>query len=62
MNRPDRLTVQPLIVCPKCNLEMRLFGIEAESNVRDLFTFECSDCGALEVRDVLVGTYRYDAR
>jgi hypothetical protein len=61
MSRPDRLTVQPLIVCPKCNLEMRLFGIEAETDVRDLFTFECN-CRALEVRGVLVGTYRYDTR
>ena len=63
MNRPDRLSiVQPLIVCPICKLEMRLFGIEAENEVRDLFTFECSSCDALEVRGVLVGTYRYDTR
>jgi hypothetical protein len=61
MNRPESI-VQPLIVCPKCSLEMRLFGIEAESDVRDLFTFECSSCGALEVRGLMVGTYRYDAR
>lgn len=61
MNSPDRLSiVQPLIVCPKCKLEMRLFGIEAENEVRDLFTFECSTCDALEVRGVMVGTYRYD--
>lgn len=63
MNSPDRLSiVQPLIVCPKCKLEMRLFGIEAENEVRDLFTFECSTCDALEVRGVMVGTYRYDMR
>jgi hypothetical protein len=29
-------------------------GIEPESDVRDLFTFECSSCGQLEVRGVLV--------
>jgi hypothetical protein len=33
---------------------MRLFGIEAESPKRDLFTFECDKCGHLEVRDVRV--------
>ena len=58
MNHPDKPNiVQPLIVCPKCHLEMRLFGIEAESDVRDLYTFECDRCGAIEVRGVLVGTY-----
>jgi hypothetical protein len=45
---------KPLIVCPNCRLEMRLFGIEPESPKRDLFTFECSKCGRLEVRGVLV--------
>ena len=63
MNSPERLSiVQPLIVCPKCKLEMRLFGIEADNEVRDLFTFECSSCDAFEVRGVLVGTCRYDMR
>jgi hypothetical protein len=33
---------------------MRLFGIEPESEVRDLYTFECTTCGRLEVRGVLV--------
>jgi hypothetical protein len=58
MGKPDNTSIiQPLIVCPRCNLEMRLFGIESESDVRDLFTFECGACGQLEVRGVLVGTY-----
>ena len=58
MNRADKTTItQPLILCPRCNLEMRLFGIEAESDVRDLYTFECGTCGQLEVRGVLVGSY-----
>jgi len=58
MSRPDKTTItQPLILCPRCNLEMRLFGIEAESDVRDLYTFECGTCGQLEVRGVLVGSY-----
>jgi hypothetical protein len=33
---------------------MRLIGIEAESEIRDLFTFECVVCHGLEVRGVLV--------
>ena len=41
---------------------MRLFGTEAESDVRDLYTFECESCGALEVRGVLVGSYRMASR
>jgi len=43
-----------LIVCPKCGLEMRLLGIEAESPERDLFTFECEECELIEVRGVRV--------
>ena len=59
MNPPDSPhIVRPLVACPKCNLEMRLFGIEAESDMRDLYTFECGNCRALEVRGVLVGTYK----
>ena len=46
--------IKALLLCPKCKLEMRLFGIEAESEVRDLYTFECSECRGLEVRGVLV--------
>ena len=49
-----REKIKPLILCPKCNVEMRLFGIELESDKRDLFTFECTACGGLEVRGVLV--------
>ena len=33
---------------------MRLFGIEAESAVRDLYSFECHSCGKIEARGVLV--------
>ena len=51
----DRPPAKSLIACPKCNLEIRLLKIEAESDLRDLFTFECSKCGALEIRGVLVG-------
>jgi hypothetical protein len=29
---------------------MCLFGIEAESDKRDLYTFECGACGCIEVR------------
>ena len=59
--RPFRKTVAPskepikaLLLCPNCNVEMCLFGIEAESAARDLYTFECSACGGLEVRGVRV--------
>ena len=46
-------SVEPLILCPQCKVEMRLFGIEAENSTRDLFTFECDKCGRLEVRGVM---------
>jgi hypothetical protein len=41
---------QPLILCPRCKLEMRLLGIEPYNSERELFTFECTECGQLEVR------------
>lgn len=50
----DTSKIKPLILCPDCKTEMRLFGIEAESEVRDLYTFECTGCGRVEVRDVVV--------
>ncbi len=43
-----------LAICQKRDLEMRLLGIEPETEVRDLFTFECVKCGAVEVPGVLV--------
>jgi hypothetical protein len=52
--RPKQNAVKSLAVCPKCQREMRLFGIEPESPSRDLYTFECDNCGALEVRGVRV--------
>jgi hypothetical protein len=42
--------VESLLLCPKCKVEMSLLGVEAESDMRDLYTFECSACGSLEVR------------
>ena len=41
-----------LLLCPNCNGEMLLFGIEAEGPKRDLYTFECDKCGCVEARDV----------
>ena len=32
---------------------MRLLGIEPETDIRDLFTFQCDKCGGLEVRGVV---------
>ena len=55
--KTDKPSVEPikaLLLCPNCNAEMRLFGIEAESAARDLYTFECSACDVLEVRGVRV--------
>ena len=46
--------VQTLIACPSCKREMRLLGIEHESDSRDLFTFECEACTRFEVRGVRV--------
>lgn len=46
--------VKSLLTCPKCKLEMRLFGIESENAERDLYTFECTKCGMPEVRGVKV--------
>jgi hypothetical protein len=43
---------QPLILCPRCKLEMRLLGIEPYNSGLELFTFECTRCGHLEVRTV----------
>jgi hypothetical protein len=40
----------PLLICPKCKLEMSLVGIEAEKPERDLFTFECTECDRIEAR------------
>ena len=51
--QPDPVA-KALLLCPKCRVEMRLFGVEAESPERDLYTFECPKCGSLEVRGVLV--------
>jgi hypothetical protein len=51
----DTTKIEPLIRCPDCKVEMRLFGIEGESPVRDLYSFECTRCGRIEARGVLVG-------
>ena len=46
--------IKALLLCPACNVEMCLFGIESESDKRDLYTFECVACSGLEVRSVQV--------
>jgi hypothetical protein len=45
---------EPLMVCPTCKVEMRLFGIEADVPNRDLFTFECNECGLVEAQSAAV--------
>jgi hypothetical protein len=47
--------VPPLLMCPDCNVEMRLLGIEPDEDdrdLRDIYTFECTKCTRLEVRSV----------
>jgi transposase-like protein len=51
---PKHQRIQSLMLCPECKREMRVFGIEAESAKRDLYTFECDKCGHLAVRGVRV--------
>jgi hypothetical protein len=51
----DAPKIKPLILCPDCEIEMRLFGIEGESAIRDVYSFECTKCGRIEGRGVLVG-------
>ena len=51
MNKPPK--IEPLILCPGCKIEMHLFGIEGESAIRDLYSFECIKCGRIEGRGVL---------
>ena len=50
----SKASIEPLLLCPRCNIEMCLFGIESESDARDLYTFECVACSGLEVRGVQV--------
>lgn len=51
---PDVPPVAPLLLCPKCAVEMRLVGIEPEALERDLYTFECGTCARFEVRSALI--------
>jgi hypothetical protein len=44
--------IEHLLLCPLCKIEMRLFGIEAESKKSDLYTFECVTCGGLQVKSI----------
>jgi hypothetical protein len=36
---PAELKTEALLLCPNCNLEMRLFGTKQDSVKRDLYTF-----------------------
>ncbi len=51
---PAKTAIEPPLICTHCHVEMRLFGIESQNRKRDLYTFECGGCGALEVRRVQV--------
>ena len=50
----SKAPIKALLLCPLCNIEMRLFGIEPESDKRDLYTFECTTCDGIEAKGVLV--------
>jgi len=50
----SKAPIEPLLLCPVCNIEMCLLGIESESDTHDLYTFECVACSGLEVRGVQV--------
>jgi hypothetical protein len=52
--RAQPAPIKSLMNCLKCQREMQLLGIEPETDIRDLYTFECDRCGALEVRGVRV--------
>lgn len=47
--------IEALVRCPKCDREMRLFGVEKLNESRDLYTFECDKCGYLQTRGVRIG-------
>jgi predicted RNA-binding Zn-ribbon protein involved in translation (DUF1610 family) len=56
--RAKALKLSPLdgglaIVCPKCGHQMRLLGIEWETEDRDIYSFTCDLCGQSETRSVL---------
>ena len=55
---PSEEPIKALLLCPNCNVEMRLYGIEVESDMHDLYTFECSVCDVVEVRGVRVNGMR----
>jgi hypothetical protein len=38
------------IVCPKCGYQMRLFGIEWETDRRDLYTSLSDRCNRIELK------------
>ncbi len=53
-NTASKAHIEPLLLCPLCNIEMRLFGIESEADNNDLYTFECVACSGVEVRGIKV--------
>jgi len=40
------------IMCLDCHQEMRLFGIEWDSERVDIYTFVCDGCGGFQTRRV----------
>jgi|SRR5215510_6416597 len=48
------LTVGLPLTCQRRPSRAILFGIEADSSIRDVYGFECTRCGRIEARGVLV--------
>ena len=40
------------VICPVCDQEMRLFGIEWDTERVDVYTFVCDRCGGFQTRRV----------
>ena len=47
--------IETLLRCRHCDREMRLLGIEPLNPTRELYTFECDQCGLVEIRGVRIG-------
>jgi hypothetical protein len=40
------------LACSKCRREMRLYKLDSKKGQRDLYTLQCTHCGALTVRHI----------
>lgn len=40
------------VICPDCQVKMRLVGVEKDARGQPLLTYECEECEAIEVRPI----------